>query len=158
MKVARILGHESLDTTATVFFGSNTRKKLLKHLQVTRGQGEDFLLLNQDGDQIKHRTVQDNIKKYALVTGITGVRPSPHTFRHTFAKMFLMGDGDPYVLRDLLGHNSMSTVVLYLKLFREDLHQKYKGRSPVDWLNGIKVRRPDVQRDLPFDVEMQLGN
>jgi len=74
----------------TVFFGINTRKKLLKYIQITRGQGEDFLLLNQDGSKIKNRTVQDNIKKYAHVAGISGVRPSPHTFRH-YVDVQIMG-------------------------------------------------------------------
>lgn len=137
----------------TVFFGLETRKKLLKYIQIIQGQGDDFLILNQDGFRIKPRTVQDNIAKYARAAGITGVRPSPHTFRHTFAKMFLMNDGDPYALRDLLGHNSMSTVILYLKLFREDLHKKYKGKSPVDRINSIKFNRPNVRPGLLSGVE-----
>jgi len=142
----------------TVFFGLKTRKKLLKYHQLTQGQGDNFLLLNQDGFRIKPRTVQDNIAKYARAVGITGVRPSPHTFRHTFAKMFLMNDGDPYALRDLLGHNSMSTVILYLKLFREDLHQKYKGKSPVDRINSIRSNRPNVRPGLLSGVEQLPGS
>ncbi|MCG8401237.1 MAG: tyrosine-type recombinase/integrase, partial [Firmicutes bacterium] len=142
----------------TVFFGLKTRKKLMKYLNITKGQSDDFLILSQDGFRIKSRTVQDNITKYARAAAITGVRPSPHTFRHTFAKMFLMNGGDPYVLRDLLGHNSMSTVILYLKLFREDLYQKYKGKSPVDRINSIKSNRPNVRQGLPFGVGQPPGS
>jgi integrase/recombinase XerD len=95
-------------------------------------------VLNQDGYPLRPRSVEDRISLYARAAGIKGVRPSPHTFRHSFAKMFLMNDGDPYVLRDLLGHNTMAMVIIYLKLFREDLYKKYIGKSPVDNLSRRK--------------------
>lgn len=121
----------------TVFFGAETRKSVIKYLSVTGivKDGEQNLILNQDGGPLKPRSVQERISIYAEAAGIRGVRPSPHTFRHTFAKMYLMNGGDPYALRDLLGHNTMTTVIRYLKLFREDLRVKYRGKSPVDRLS-----------------------
>ncbi|OPX94268.1 MAG: Tyrosine recombinase XerC [Pelotomaculum sp. PtaB.Bin104] len=121
----------------TVFFGIETRRSLTKYLVFTgiANEGDTNLVLNQDGHPLKPRSIQERISLYASAVGIKGVRPSPHTFRHTFAKMFLMNEGDPYALRDLLGHNTMSTVIIYLKLFREDLYKKYRGRSPVDRLS-----------------------
>lgn len=121
----------------TVFFGAETRKSVIKYLSVigTAKDGELNLILNQDGGPLRPRSVQERISIYAEAAGIRGVRPSPHTFRHTFAKMYLMNEGDPYALRDLLGHNTMSTVILYLKLFRDDLRVKYRGKSPVDRLS-----------------------
>lgn len=122
----------------TVYFGAETRKLVSKYLSFTGIEDEESnLILNQDGQSLRPRTIQERISDYAKAANITGVRCSPHTFRHTFAKMFLMSDGDPYVLRDLLGHSCMSTVIIYLKLFREDLQKKYRGKSPVDklWTN-----------------------
>ncbi|MCL6479212.1 MAG: tyrosine-type recombinase/integrase [Peptococcaceae bacterium] len=124
----------------TVFFGAETRKSVIKYLTFTgiASDGDTNLVLNQDGQPLKPRSIQERISIYAIAAGIKGVRPSPHTFRHTFAKMYLMNGGDPYALRDLLGHNTMSTVILYLKLFREDLYVKYRGKSPVDNLTHKK--------------------
>ncbi|OPX92590.1 MAG: Tyrosine recombinase XerC [Pelotomaculum sp. PtaB.Bin104] len=125
----------------TVFFGAETRKSIVKYLNIT-GIAKDNdinLVLSQDGNPLKPRSIQERISDYAAVAGIKGVRSSPHTFRHTFAKMYLMNGGDPYALRDLLGHSSMSTVILYLKLFREDLYKKYRGKSPVDGLSHKNV-------------------
>jgi integrase/recombinase XerD len=128
--------------TRTVGFGAETRKTMVRYLSYTGiSDGETHLVLGQDSLPLKPRSVQERIAIHARNVGIRGVRPSPHTFRHTFAKMFLMNDGDPYVLRDLLGHNSMSTVIIYLKLFREDLLKKYRGKSPVDRLWDIKDDR-----------------
>lgn len=140
----------------TVFFGLDTRKKLLAYLKIAKCEGEDFLILNQDGYPLKPRSVQDNIAKYARAAGITGVRPSPHTFRHTFAKMYLMNGGDPYALKDLLGHNCMSTANLYVKLFKSDLHKKYK--SPIDRINHIRIRRPSAPPDWLSGAEQQPEN
>lgn len=124
----------------TVFFGCETRKSIARYLAFTgiSNEGDTNLVLNQDGNPLRPRSIQERISLYAGAAGIKGVRPSPHTFRHTFAKMFLMGEGDPYALRDLLGHNTMSTVIIYLKLFREDLYKKYRGKSPVDRLTRKK--------------------
>ncbi len=121
--------------TRTVIFGHVTRKALMRYVaKVGFSEPEEYLFLNQDGGQLKKRTVQDIISKYGEKAGIKGVRCSPHTFRHTFAKMFVLNEGDPYVLRDLLGHADMTTVTIYLKLFRPDLERKYRGKSPVDKL------------------------
>jgi len=119
--------------TRNVFFGKTTRKALQKYIvKVGLRNQDEYVFLNQDGGQLKKRTVQDSIAKYAQKAGIQGVRCSPHTFRHTFAKMFLMNGGNPYVLRDLLGHTTMNTVTIYLRLFNPDLEKKYQGKSPVD--------------------------
>jgi integrase/recombinase XerD len=127
-----------------VMFGSETAKAIRKYLHFT-GITDGYLILSQDGLPLQSRSVQERITIYAKAAGIKGVRPSPHTFRHTFAKMFLMNGGDPYVLRDLLGHETMSTVIIYLKLFRDDLHKKYQGKSPVDRLTFKK--RGDYSSD-----------
>ena len=123
----------------TVFFGNDTRKAIQKYLRFTGiTDNDEYLVLNQDGGRLKPRSVQERISIHAAAAGIKGVRPSPHTFRHTFAKSFLMNNGDSCVLRDLLGHNSMSTVIIYLKLFGDDLQKKYQGKSPVDRLFSKK--------------------
>ncbi|MEG6512445.1 tyrosine-type recombinase/integrase [Desulforamulus ruminis] len=130
----------------TVYFGAETRKAIQKYLKYIGIRDEERpLLLNQDGQPLRPRTIQERIAEYAKNAQIKGVRCSPHTFRHTFSKMFLMGGGDPYVLRDLLGHSTMSTVITYIKLFREDLQKKYRGNSPVDKLRTGS--RDDGSRD-----------
>jgi integrase/recombinase XerD len=49
--------------------------------------------------------------------GITGVRCSPHTFRHTFAVTFMKAIGDIYLLSKLMGHSSVRVTEEYLKSF-----------------------------------------
>ena len=49
---------------------------------------------------------------------ITGVRCSPHTFRHTFACNYLLQGGDIYVLSRLMGHTSVKITERYLKAIK----------------------------------------
>ncbi|ACV63232.1 integrase family protein [Desulfofarcimen acetoxidans DSM 771] len=143
LKTCRILVRKGKgNKSRTVLFGSETRRTIMKYLKVTGDlDAETNLILNQDGNPLKQRSVQDRISLHASAAGLKGVRPSPHTFRHTFAKKFLMNGGDPYVLRDLLGHNSMSTVIIYLRLFSDDLAKKYQGKSPVDSILRKKINQ-----------------
>lgn len=53
----------------------------------------------------KHRNVPNNI--------------TFHTLRHSFATYYLMNNGDPFILKDLLGHNSLSTTAIYIHLAKD---------------------------------------
>ena len=53
----------------------------------------------------KHRNVPNNITFHAL--------------RHSFATYYLMNNGDQFILKDLLGHNSLSTTAIYIHLAKD---------------------------------------
>jgi len=54
--------------------------------------------------------------------GMTGVRCSPHTLRHTFAVSYLRAGGNLFYLSRILGHTSVTTTEKYLQsLGVEDL-------------------------------------
>ncbi len=64
--------------------------------------------------------------------GMTGVRFSPHTMRHTFAVTFLRNGGDVYVLSRILGHSSITTTTVYLRsLGIETLSMAHQKFSPL---------------------------
>jgi integrase/recombinase XerD len=44
-----------------------------------------------------------------------------HTFRHSFAVHFLSQGGSINALKDILGHSSIETTMIYLKVFQPDL-------------------------------------
>jgi len=62
-----------------------------------------------------------------------GVKPAfPHRFRHTFAVNFLRNGGNPLALQEILGHEKLDTVRIYVKLAAVDLAQAQAGASPAD--------------------------
>ena len=66
-------------------------------------------------------------------------RVSSHTLRHTFATHLLEDGLDIVSIRDLLGHSSIETTMVYLHVAHYD---RVKSFSPLDTVYGI--RRNDV--------------
>lgn len=89
------------------------------------------LFPNQEGEPISIRTVQQRITAYGRKAGLTGVRVSPHTFRHTFAKFWIMEGGDVLSLQEILGHADLEMVKNYARMFTPDLKRKHEKFSPV---------------------------
>lgn len=72
------------------------------------------------------------------ITGIEDVRLSAHTFRHTFACMYLDAGGDLFSLSREMGHSDIRTTERYLKSFRSNNARKHHdAHSP---LNRIQLR------------------
>lgn len=57
------------------------------------------------------------------------VRMNPHKFRHTFATHFIINGGDPFSLRDLLGHTNIETTKIYVDMSPKDLKTKHIKHS-----------------------------
>jgi integrase/recombinase XerD len=90
------------------------------------------LLLNDKGLPFTENGVQQMLRRYGKKAGITGIRCSPHSFRHTFAKNYLMNGGDIFSLQKILGHSSLASVRIYLNLFATDVKKQHLRFSPVD--------------------------
>lgn len=118
-----------------VFISTKTKEMLRKYLR-TRGDisGNEHLFITSDNKPMKQRTVQERLTIYGKMAKLTGVRVSPHTFRHTFAKMYIMRGGDPFSLQALLGHSTLEMVRHYVNLWGSDLQKMHRQYSPVDQL------------------------
>jgi len=123
-------------------FGAKVQTSLWKYLHKHRPRpfhpNVGNLFLRTDGQPLTPDQVYRLIRDYGEKAGLEGVRCSPHTFRHTFAKSFLLNGGDLFTLQKILGHSSLSVVRLYVDLTADDVQVQHRLHSPVDSMK-IKV-------------------
>lgn len=75
---------------------------------------KNALFLSRRGNRISNKTVQWVIKKHLKLAGLDGKGYSTHKLRHTAATlMYNNGDVDIRVLKDILGHEQLTTTQIY---------------------------------------------
>lgn len=63
--------------------------------------------------------------------GITGPKHGPHLLRHTFARLYILAGGDPFSLREILGHTSVETTQIYVGMDRRAVIAQHAKYSPM---------------------------
>lgn len=115
-------------------FSRSLEKHLRNYIEIRGLLDTDSLFVNIDNKVYQVRGMQQAIKLYGEAAQIKGVRVSPHTFRHTFAKMYIMNGGDVFSLQKILGHTSLEIVRMYVNLFGTDVAKQHAKYSPLDRL------------------------
>lgn len=105
-------------------------------------QPDDPFLISPRGRRLDRSVITNMVADYGRAAGITGVRCSPHTLRHTAAKRFILAGGDVFTLQKLLGHTSLVMVRRYVELASIDVAVQHERYSPADSL----LRRPSPVR------------
>ena len=82
-----------------------------------------FLFTNKNGNKITERGVAHQLSELAKRCGINEKVVHPHSFRHMYAKQFISKRQDIALLADLLGHSSIETTRIYLRLTSEEQKQ-----------------------------------
>lgn len=79
--------------------------------------------------------VRAMLARRGQAAGISGVRCSPHTLRHTFACYYLRNGGDRESLRQLMGHTTVAMAERYLQGIGEHLEEFHRRFSPSARIN-----------------------
>lgn len=91
--------------------------------------GDAFFLDEKTGCRIKPAKVQSIVRRYlSLVT--TQRKKSPHVLRHTFATTMLNNNADLQSVKELLGHESLSTTEIYTHTTFQELKEMYNQAHP----------------------------
>jgi site-specific recombinase XerD len=88
------------------------RRLLFRWRQRQKGP---LVVSTRTGTRMSVRNVQRDLKALFGRIGITGVRCSPHTLRHTFSICYLRNGGNLFYLSKILGHTSVKTTERYLQ-------------------------------------------
>jgi len=89
------------------------------------------LFLNRYGKRLSGRSVQRNLREYALeILGSQGLEVSPHTLRHSCATHLLAAGAGLREIQELLGHQSLVTTQKYTQVDVERLRKSYEQAHP----------------------------
>lgn len=126
--------HGKGDKERAVPLGKKVSAALFKYRSVRPEPIFGHFFVGGNGRPYSRDSVHGFIKHYGKQFNIKGVRVSPHTFRHTFAKRYLMNGGDVFSLQKILGHSSLAVVQNYVHMASDDVLVQHKRFSPVDRL------------------------
>jgi site-specific recombinase XerD len=131
----RVMGKGSKERV--VPFGEATRQALMAYVS-KRGSvpGQRALFVTCYGDPTNRHEAHRLLSECGKRAGVSGVRCSPHTFRHTFAVMYLRNGGDAFTLQKLLGHSDLAMTRRYCELSQADAVAKHRACSPGDRFLG----------------------
>jgi len=145
--------------------GTNCQRHLLHYLDRHRpgreelsewgSAGEDHLFLSETRTPLTKNGVEMLFKRVRERAGITYKRISPHILRHTFAIRYLVLGNDPFSLQELLGHEDMATVKLYMHMNDTTIQEQKRKYSPGDHL-PTRVSGPEHTRRTGFQTKTRV--
>ena len=132
--IIKVLGKGSKERLVPI--GKQIRKLLWRYISQYRPEPARpnlaNLFLTWDGRPLSKNRVDSIMKHYGKMAGLTGIRCSPHTLRHTFAISYLRNGGDVFSLQKILGHSSLEMTRRYCELADVDIKKAHAIASPVD--------------------------
>jgi len=124
--------------------------QLMRYLKERGNLEHDWTWVNLDNRPFQASGIRAMIFRYCQMAEIKGIQCSCHTFRHTFAKQYLLEGGDIFTLKAIMGHERIETTEMYVELFSRDLQTQHEKFSPLEHLTNeehVDLEECGVTRD-----------
>lgn len=126
---------EKGEKTRHVFFSDLTRAALSAWLAVRPETQSDHVWIKLGekgpGEVMTTQAVREVLRRLKASAGVKGPC-NPHSFRHGFAREYLLSGGDLGTLADLMGHSDIATTWQSYAIFRTaELADKHSKHSPI---------------------------
>jgi len=116
-----------------VILGERAKYALKKYLHLKNNSMNKYLfpslIKNKYSKHIGIRTVFNKVIKYLRMVS-DDEKLSPHSLRHSFATHLIENGADIIAVKDLLGHDSLSSTQVYTHIQKEKLKEIYKLSHP----------------------------
>lgn len=98
---------------------SDIKKILQEYIRHRGGEKDDFLFCNIYGKQLAKSTMIHTLLEYNKARGVE--KSGTHRYRHTFAKKWVLMNGNIVTLQKILGHSSLQMTQNYINLLVSDM-------------------------------------
>lgn len=123
----RILGKGSKERIIPI--GIKTIQTISDYLLVRPNTSSKYLLVNSKGNKLYSRFVYRIVNKY--IKQVSDIKKkSPHILRHSAATHMLDNEADLLAVKEILGHENLSTTQIYTHVSIERLKKTYKNAHP----------------------------
>jgi integrase/recombinase XerD len=95
----------------------------------------NHVFINRENTPLTEDAVKNVFKRLKVIMNFKDVRLSAHTFRHTFAHMFLMNGGDVFTLQKMLRHSNLKMTEKYLAIWGTALRDQNDKYNPLNTLD-----------------------
>ncbi len=130
----RAIVHEKGDKTRVVPFTRFTAQMIRAWLAVRPAQATTLfcgLSEQQYATPLTYAGLYQTLKRLKRRGGVTG-RVNPHSFRHGFAREYLISGGDLATLAQLMGHSDVSVTAGFYAIFTfRELQERHQQFSPI---------------------------
>lgn len=93
---------------------------------------DDFVFTTSTKKRLSENAIENVFKRLRKIMNFKDVKVSPHTFRHTFAKNWIMNGGDVFSLQRILGHSTIEMTNRYVTLFGSALKEQNDKFNPLN--------------------------
>lgn len=148
----RVIGKGNKERT--IYLNPACVAALQNYMRVRPADGltdRSALFISRNHNRISVRAVQNIVDKFLQKAGLSDLGYSTHKLRHTAATlMYQYGEVDVLLLKDILGHENLSTTEIYTHIRNEQLQQAVNA-NPLASLSPAAV--PAVPSDDDEDQE-----
>lgn len=113
-------------------FGKELEQSMKNYLELRKQQSVDSstcFFVRTNGDPLYPSLVYRIVRR-ELAKVTTQTKRSPHVLRHTFATAMLNNDAELSVVKEILGHSSLTATEVYTHTTFEELKKVYKQAHP----------------------------
>ena len=115
----------------TVFINHAAADAIRNYLGVRPRTSDEALFLSRRKQRLSHRQAWVVFRDFAQLAGLT-MHVTPHVMRHSFATHLLENGADIMTIKELLGHESLSTTQIYTNVSLEHMRRSYEEAHPRD--------------------------
>jgi integrase/recombinase XerD len=128
-RLMRVIGKGNKQRT--VFINQASADAIRSYLGLRPRSTDEALFLSKRKSRLSHRQAWVIFRQFAELSGLTK-HVTPHVMRHSFATHLLENGADLMTIKELLGHESLSTTQIYTNVSLEHMRKSYEEAHPRD--------------------------